>query len=111
MICLAIAIPALLTVVVVYGSSYQRTFCIGALFPTCTELYVTGWLLVGLTQIDAYGDAMEDFEEWLELFDSLGYSYRIYTAGSWLLAVIIGAAAVGVRRRLERGARGDTRET
>jgi hypothetical protein len=40
-ICLTIAIPALLTVVVVYDSGYRRTFCIAALFPTCTSLYTT----------------------------------------------------------------------
>jgi len=110
MICLTIAIPALLTVVVVYGSGYQRTFCIGALFPTCTALYVTGWFL-GLVQLELTDNSPRIVDDWLELCEGMGSVYRVYTANAWLLAILIGAAAVGVRRQLESRARREEHET
>jgi hypothetical protein len=111
LICLAIAIPAFLTVVAIYGSGYQRTFSIGALFPTCTLLYATGWLM-GLTLIEGPGPSTFDsLGDWLELFDEVGGPYRVYTGSAWLLAVAVGWMAVGVRYRLERRARRDDEET
>jgi hypothetical protein len=31
---ITVALPAVLTTVIIYGGSYQRTFCIGAMFPS-----------------------------------------------------------------------------
>jgi hypothetical protein len=94
---LAIAVPALLTSVLVYGSGYQRTFCLGALFPTGIALYATGWAM-GLALVD--GD-LDDLGEWLEFFEAAGNPYRVYSASAWLLAIAVGSAAVAIRRRLE----------
>jgi hypothetical protein len=112
MICLTVAIPALLTAVLVYGSGYERTFCIGALFPTCLLLYVTGWLFgLALLEPPGVGD-LDDFDEWLQLFDEIGSPYRVYAGFAWLMGVIVGTLTVCVRWGLEARARrekeGDT---
>ncbi|MHC4404620.1 MAG: hypothetical protein ACYTG0_33625 [Planctomycetota bacterium] len=105
MMCLAITVPAVLTVVLIYGSTYQRTFCIGALFPSCVALYATGWLFGVMLFGGPQGDGLDSLDEWLELFDYLSLPCRVYVGGAWLLAVIVGSLAVGVRWQLERTAR------
>ncbi len=50
-IFLFITVPALLTTHIVYGSGYERTFCIGALFPTGFALFVIR-LLFSIVVID-----------------------------------------------------------
>ncbi len=110
LICLAIAIPAFLTVVAIYGSRYQRTFAIGALFPTCTLLYTTGWLM-GLTLIEGPRPPIDSLEDWLEFFDEVGGAYRVYAGCAWLLAVAVGWMAVAVRHHLEARARREEDET
>ena len=57
------------------------------------------------------GPGLANADEWLELFDAMGSGYRVHTGSAWLLAIAIGAAAVGVRRRLESGAPRDKHET
>jgi hypothetical protein len=102
LICLAIALPAFLTAVALYGSGYQRAFAVGALFPTCTVLYATGWLM-GLTLVNSPGPSpLADLEEWLEFFEGVGPAYRVYAGAAWLLAVAVGWMAVGVRYHFER---------
>ena len=98
LICLAIALPAFLTMVAIYGSGYQRAFAFGALFPTCTLLYATGWL-VGLTLVQG---ELSDLEDWLEFFEDTTPAYRVCAGSAWLLAVAIGWMAVGVRHHFER---------
>jgi hypothetical protein len=110
MICLTVAVPALLTVVLVYGSGYQRTFCIGALFPTCLLLYVTGWLF-GLALINPpVAGELDDLDQWLRFFEGIGPHYRTYAASAWLMAVIVGTLAVCVRWGLEARARREKME-
>ena len=36
-----------------------------------------------------------------QIFDGVGNAYRVYSAAAWLMAVVLGSAAVIVRRRLE----------
>ena len=109
MICLNIAVPAFLTVVLVYGSGYQRTFCIGALFPTWTALYATGWLLVIALMQAPPASSLDTLDGWLAFFDAIGSTYRVCTGGAWLLAVV-GSAAVGVRWHLETQTRREKKE-
>ena len=105
LICLTITIPAILCVVAIYGSGYQRTFCIGALFPTGTMLYATGWLM-GLSLIEAPSVSdLNTLKQWLAFFDEVGVPYRVYVGAAWLLAMVIGAMAVVLRRHLETRAR------
>ena len=105
LICLTIAIPAILCIVAIYGSGYQRTFCIGALFPTGITLYATGWMM-GLSLIEAPSVSdLDTLEQWLEFFDEVGAPYRVYVGAAWLLAMIIGSLAVVLRRHLETRAR------
>jgi hypothetical protein len=33
MFAISMGLPVVLTTIIIYGSSYQRTFCIGAMFP------------------------------------------------------------------------------
>ena len=108
MLCLAIGIPAFLTVIVIYGSGYQRTFCIGALFPACAMLHATGWLLF-FSIIEGPGN-LEDLGRWLEFFDEISAPYRVYTGAAWLLAIVVGFVAVGVRWQLEARAQREKKE-
>jgi hypothetical protein len=109
MMCLTIAIPAILTVVVIYGSGYQRTFCVGALFPTGIALYATGWLL-GLSLFEPPSIDLDSLDGWLDFFDGIGSAYRAYTGCAWLLAIAVGSIAVAVRCRLQARARRDEKE-
>ena len=107
LLCLAIAIPAFLTAVAVYGAGYQRTFAIGALFPTGTLLYTTAWLM-GVSLLEPPSIDLDSLEGWLAFFDHVGVTYRVYAGSVWLLAVAIGWMAVAVRYHLEtRTRRGD----
>ena len=84
LICLTIAIPAVLCVVAIYGSGYQRTFCIGALFPTGIMLYTTGWLM-GLSLFEPPSTSdLKTLEEWLAFLDDVSVPYRLYVGSAWL---------------------------
>jgi len=111
LICLAIAVPAFLTAVAIYGSGYQRAFSIGALYPTCTMLYATGWLM-GLSLIEGpRASELDSLEGWLAFFEAVGGAYRVYTGCAWLLAVAVGWMAVAVRYHFEKRARREDDET
>lgn len=94
----AVALPAVLTTLVVYGSGYLRTFCIGALFPAATVLYTTGWVLAynllfrGDTYVDWAVMAAEDAARLC----------RWYAGTSWVLGLVVGLMCVGARWLVER---------
>ncbi len=111
MFCMTIVIPALLTVVVVHGPGYRRTFCIGALFPAGLALYVTGWLFGLVLMEGGRMGSLDNPGKWLKFFEGIGSTYRVYAASAWLLAVVVGMLAVGVRRRLEVRSRSDSEGT
>lgn len=84
-----VALPAVLTAGVIFGRRGTRAFCIGALFPTGLVLYATGWLL-GLSLIES-PIQLEDASAWMEFVEEVDFSLRLYAAGSWCMALLIGA--------------------
>jgi hypothetical protein len=93
LLALTIGVPAVLTTFIVYGGSYLRTFCIGALFPAAIALYASGWFLGYwlLATADGYADWGEFTTE------DFGGVYRWYGGTSWLLAIVVGLICVGAR--------------
>jgi hypothetical protein len=85
---ISVALPAVLTTVIIYGRSYQRTFCIGALFPSGIFLLMVPY--GGMTPFRFGSPGGEDF--W----------FRIVVCGFWVSSLLIGGVCVGVRRLVEK---------
>ncbi len=90
--CFFLLLPAVLTVVLVYGRGYQRTFCIGALFPA------------GLGCGSPFGASMPVMMTY-GLIDS-GRAASVYHPGVsvaviYAFSMLFGVIAIGIRRRLE----------
>jgi len=103
LMCLAFAVPAVLTTVLVFGSPYQRAFCMAALFPVGAMPFATLWLIT-VSLFDAPG-SLHDLPDWVRFFERLDTPYRVYSGASWLLAFALGCTAVWIRWRLERSKR------
>jgi hypothetical protein len=94
----AVAAPMVLTVVVIYGRGYARTFCIGALFPV-------GVLLSNLSRGLAFV-GMGGFPRRLDAEDRLFVMFFAFVA--CLVAAGFGLLAMWVRRIVEGRAGGPT---
>ena len=93
---LTFSLPVGLTTVLIYGRGFQRTFCVGALFPTAGIFFSFSWLL-GIVLIDGPGP-----NNIIELTESVGESCRWYAALSWVFAFVLGMFSVSVRILVER---------
>ncbi len=93
---LSILVPAALTVTVIYGRGYVRTFAIGALFPAglaflCALIY-------------AIGDEVFDADKWVTSQEPS--PAMVLTAAVVLVLVLLaGLVAVGIRRMVESAQR------
>ena len=85
---ISVALPAVLTTVIIYGHSYQRTFCIGAMFPSGVFLLMIPYGSMGLFRFGLNGE--DDF--WL----------RLVVFGFWVFCVVVGLVCMGVRRLVEK---------
>ena len=90
MLFISVALPAVLTTVIIYGRSYQRTFCIGAMFPAVFFLL---FILSGGMDRTQFGRGIPGFED---------FEHRIECFSFWASSVLIGGVCVGVRRLVER---------
>lgn len=89
---ICVALPAVLTTVIIYGRSYQRTFCIGAMFPTGSLLLamtMSPFMLVNPNSMGGF-QAYTDFEA------------RMVACAFWVSSLVLGGICVGVRRLVER---------
>ena len=102
LMALSIVLPAVLTIVVIFGTRYQRTFCIGALFPVGALGFATLWV-VTLSLFDPPGGPrLHELVDWIDFFDEIEGAYRGYSAAAWLLGLVVGYAAIWIRWYLER---------
>jgi hypothetical protein len=87
---ISVALPAVLTTVIIYGRSYQRTFCIGAMFPAVFFLLFAlhGGMWTNPLPLNVPLDV--DFQS------------RMVVCSFWGSCLLIGGVCVGVRRLLER---------
>ncbi len=91
----SVAYSAVLTTVLIYGHSYLRTFCVGALFlsvfllPPISPL--SGYKLFAVTKFTDLTE--EDFRP-----------VRVIFGVGWLSSILVGLLCVGVRRAIERQA-------
>jgi hypothetical protein len=99
LMCLALAIPGVLTAVLVYGGPYQRVFCMAAIFPTGAVCFATLWLIT-VSLFDTPGGNLEAPSDWLDFFDAIDMPYRVYSAGAWVLGCFTGCAAMWIRKCL-----------
>ena len=84
----SVAMPAVLTTLIIYGRSYQRTFCIGAMFPAVVFL-----LLIFSGEIHQL--------RW-NLSRVVEFEFQVLVCSFWGSTVLIGAICVGVRKLAER---------
>ena len=89
MLLISVALPAVLTTVIIYGRSYQRTFCIGAMFPSCIFLLMIPYGSMGLFRFGVT-NAQDDI------------GFRLVVLGFWVSSLLIGGVCVGVRRLVEK---------
>jgi hypothetical protein len=92
---ISLALPAVLTTVIIYGRSYQRTFCIGAMFPAVFFL-LSILLSSGMTNLSRWnlsGVNLPGFED---------FAFRTVVCSFWGSNLLIGGVCVGVRRLVER---------
>ena len=96
-----VALPAVLTMYVVYARGFERAFCIGALFPTGFHFLLTQWLL-GLTSFNGLiGNTAFDLRYfWLEICDGFMLLQRPLCLLCWISACLVGLIAAGVWRSL-----------
>jgi hypothetical protein len=99
---LAITAPMVLTILLVYGRGYARTFCIGALFPAGVILFAVG---PGLTypffRMEGFGGPPKS---------ETGLVVGIFILGASVVIVVLGLVAVGVRWMIEAPRRRQERE-
>lgn len=98
LVVFTIALPAVLTAVAIYGGGYQRTFCIGALFPAGTMLVCTSLMLL-IHSISAYQNTVTS---WTEFAEEVGPYYRPYVGLTWVSSIAVGLLTVMVRWLVER---------
>ncbi len=99
MIVLMVTLPAVLTTVLVYGRGYQRTFCLGAIFPAGIMLLCTSLMLM-IHSISAYQNSVATWEGFAE---RVGPYYRPYVALTLGAALAVGLICVVVRWIVDRG--------
>ena len=85
---ISVALPAMLTTVVIYGRGYQRTFCIGAMFPSAFFLFMVPYGGMGMFP---WGSPSGD-----------DIVFRMVVCGFWASSLLIGGVCVGVRRLVEK---------
>jgi hypothetical protein len=90
MLFISIVLPAVLTTVIIYGRSYQRTFCIGAMFPS---VFLPLFILFGGMNATLYRWNSGGYED---------FPLRIAVCAFWASSPLIGGVCVGVRRLVER---------
>lgn len=101
LILITLVLPVVVTTVLVYGRGYQRTFCLGAIFPAGTMLVCTSLMLL-IHSVSAY---QNDMNRWGEFAEKVGPYYRPYVGMAWGACIVLGLLAVGVRWLVERGRR------
>ena len=90
----------------VYGTSYQRTFCIGAMV-TLGLLFAQWWIVLMNSLVNqSYGRMFayslpELLSNTTRAMISATGSLRLYTVVMWTSSLVFGAAAVGLRLALE----------
>ncbi len=95
---LTIAVPALLTVRIIYGDRHQRAFYIGAIFPCGTLLFTTSWAFGLLVLLDPpRSNALKTTSDWLEFFENIDPQFRAICGVAWALAVVIGLLCVSLQ--------------
>ena len=90
MMFISVAIlPAVWATVIIYGRGYQRTFGIGAIFPSGTLLFSMSFARFGLFN-GMGGMGREEF------------FIRLLLLGFWLTSILVGVVCMGVRRFVEK---------
>ena len=89
LVLFSVTLAAVLITVVIYGRSYQRTFCIGAVVPFGVLLLSLGFggIVIVMDGPGPRGD---------------GFWCRLGLVGVWVSSIFVGAICVGVRRLVEK---------
>jgi hypothetical protein len=103
-LCLLVSVPVVLTVVLIHGRGYARTFSVGAMFPAGLSFLS---LLLSQYGFDAIVlDAINEFLDWNDYRLILSVFLGVYS----FVVVGNGLLAVAVHWALDRGREQDQRE-
>lgn len=95
-LCVVVTLPAVLTVMLIYGRGYGRTFAIGALFPSGMTFCSTALVFTYATfALGALG-----YDHWDE-FPQFGHASGVFVVFTLGLSIAVGLLAVVVRRKVE----------
>jgi hypothetical protein len=98
LLLISVALPPMLLLGVLHGTSNQRAFCLGALFPGAATALFTSILITFAVAWN--GPAVPD--PWYNLYDELGQKYPWHLRASLAATSLIGFACLGLRWLLER---------
>ena len=93
LLTISLALPAVLTTVLIYAAGYRRTFCLGALFPAGAML-VCSCLMIMIHAISAF---QNNIGIWIEFADKVGPYYRPFVGTAWVASIFTGVLCVFVR--------------
>ena len=102
--CWAIALPAVMTAVIIYGRGYLRTFGIGGLFAMGPLLFwnlIAGYLILAV--FPAFSDSFSLTD--LDKDDGSRYLPGIFVACYTVFSILLGLVVVGVRWMIESSQR------
>ena len=85
-------LPAVWTTVIVYGRGYQRSFSIGAVFPSGVLMFFAFFATL---------DRGMSFYRWNSRSEE-DFWFRVVVFGFWLSSLLVGVVCMGVRRLVEK---------
>jgi hypothetical protein len=100
-VVISVLLPAMLTTAAICGGGYQRTFCIGALFPASFLLF--GFAVQSLWMLpEVLGKGVLSMANPYDA-GNLAFWFRVQAGGCWGSSIIAGLLCLGVRRLIEKG--------
>ena len=96
-----VALPPLLWMGLLHGTSNQRAFCLGAIFPALSTAVCASIMMVAATMTNERSEP----QPWISMYDELGLRYPWHLRASLVATSLIGFLCVGLRWLLRRQAR------
>jgi hypothetical protein len=96
-----VALPPMLWMGLLHGTSNQRAFCLGALLPALSTAICASIMMVAATMTNERTEP----SPWISMYDQLGLRYPWHLRASLVATNLIGFLCVGLRWLLRRQAR------
>ena len=94
-------LPMLCTVMLVYGRGYQRTFAIGAIFPSGLWFLTCGMLVLLYTYAVLFGGSSISWDEFRDSIADFATTLAAIAAADLIVSIVFGLLAAGLRWTIE----------